>query len=219
MPRTRAAGFEGQREHIIRQAAALFARNGYTGTSMNEVAAACGLSKAALYHYVSDKSELLVYICESHIQRLCTLIDEVERQALPPEAGLTLMVHRFVAEYAGAENEHRVLTEDVKFLDQKDRKRILDGQRKVVDAMAGAMIGVRPELAGSSMAKPLTMLLFGMINWMFMWRKPDGVLTHERMAVMVTDLLFGGLGAVRLDGKPKRAGKPAAGKAKRPGQD
>jgi TetR/AcrR family transcriptional regulator len=213
MPRTRAAGFEGQRERIVKQAAALFAHSGYTGTSMNEVAAACGVSKAALYHYVSDKSELLVYICESHIERLCMLIDEVEQQSLPPEAGLKLMVHRFVEAYAGAENEHRVLTEDVKFLERKDRKRILDGQRKVVNAMARAMIAVRPDLEGSRMAKPLTMLLFGMINWMFMWLKPNGALTHERMALVVTDLLFGGLGAVKLDDKPKRARKPAAGKS------
>jgi len=69
----------------------------------------------------------------------------------------------------------------------------------VVGAMAQAMIGVRPELDASKMAKPLTMLLFGMINWMFMWLKPDGGLTHERMAMVVSDLLFGGIGAVRLE--------------------
>jgi hypothetical protein len=92
-----------------------------------------------------------------------------------------------------------VLTEDVRFLEEKDQKHIFSGERKVVDAMAQAMIGVRPELDASRMAKPLTMLLFGMINWMFMWLKPDGELTHERMAVVVSDLLFGGIGAVGLE--------------------
>lgn len=199
MARKRAAGFDNQREQIIEQAAALFARNGFVGTSMNEVALACGLSKAALYHYVSDKYELLMYICEGHIERLCALVEEVGQQDLEPEPRLRLMVERFVEEYADAQNEHRVLTEDVRFLEPKDQKRILAGERKVVDAMAQAMVGVRPELAESSMAKPITMLLFGMINWMFMWLKPEGKLTHERMAVVVSDLLFGGIGAVGLD--------------------
>jgi AcrR family transcriptional regulator len=202
MPRKRAAGFDHQRELIIERAAALFARNGFTATTMNEVADACSLSKASLYHYVSDKNELLVYICEGHIERLCALVDEVEQQALAPEPKLRLMVQRFVEEYADAQNEHRVLTEDVKFLQAKDRKRIINGERKVVAAMAQAMIGVRPELEASRMAKPITMLLFGMINWMFMWLKPDGELTHEAMAVVVSDLLFGGIGKVNLEKKP-----------------
>jgi len=199
MPRKRAAGFDNQRELIIEQAATLFARNGFPGTSMNEVAQACDLSKASLYHYVSDKYQLLMYICEGHIERLCALVDEVGSQQLAPEERLRLMVQRFVEEYADAQNEHRVLTEDVRFLNEADQQRILGGERKVVDAMAQAMIAVRPELDASKMAKPLTMLLFGMINWMFMWLKPDGELTHARMAAVVSDLLFGGIGAVRLE--------------------
>ncbi|MGX9935802.1 TetR/AcrR family transcriptional regulator [Advenella kashmirensis] len=199
MPRKRAAGFDNQREFIIQQAATLFARNGFPRTSMNEVADACGLSKASLYHYVTDKYQLLIYICEGHIARLCTLVDEVAVLDIEPEPRLRLLVQRFVEEYADAQNEHRVLTEDVRFLEAKDQKRILDGERKVVQAMAQAMIAVRPELNEKRMAKPLTMLLFGMINWMFMWLRREGELSHERMAVVVSDLLFGGINAVGLD--------------------
>ena len=55
MARGRALSYDSQREHILAQAAALFARRGYSGTSMNQVAQACGVSKPALYHYVRDK--------------------------------------------------------------------------------------------------------------------------------------------------------------------
>lgn len=204
MPRKRAAGYDNQRETIIEQAAALFARNGFVGTSMNEVALACGLSKASLYHYFADKHQLLMHICEDHIDRLCALVEEVAQQELLPEPRLRLLIQRFVEEYRDAQNEHRVLTEDVRFLEPGDQKRILNGERKVVKAVADAMCAVRPELDRSRMAKPLAMLLFGMINWMFMWLKPDGELTHERMAVVVSDLLFGGIGAVSLDGAGKK---------------
>ena len=54
MGRGRHAGYDGQREMILAHAAALFARGGYPGTSMNQVAQACGLSKATLYHYYRD---------------------------------------------------------------------------------------------------------------------------------------------------------------------
>ncbi|BEV17471.1 TetR family transcriptional regulator [Herbaspirillum sp. DW155] len=204
MPRKRAAGYDNQRETIVEQAAALFARNGFVGTSMNEVALACGLSKASLYHYFADKHQLLMHICEDHIDRLCGLVDEVAQQELDPEPRLRLLIQRFVEEYRDAQNEHRVLTEDVRFLEPADQKRILNGERKVVKAVADAMCAVRPELDRSRMGKPLAMLLFGMINWMFMWFKPEGELTHERMAVVVSELLFGGIGAVSLDGAGKK---------------
>lgn len=99
MPRKRAAGYDNQRETIVEQAAALFARNGFVGTSMNEVALACGLSKASLYHYFADKHQLLMHICEDHIDRLCALVDEVAQQDLAPEPRLRLLVQRFVEEY------------------------------------------------------------------------------------------------------------------------
>ena len=59
MARGRALGYDVQREAILAHAAELFAQQGYVGTSMNQVATACGLSKPALYHYVRDKSDLL----------------------------------------------------------------------------------------------------------------------------------------------------------------
>ena len=74
MPRGRAPGYALQREEILVQAAELFARQGYTATSMNQVAAACGVSKPALYHYVSDKYQLLVEIAAGHIARLQALV-------------------------------------------------------------------------------------------------------------------------------------------------
>ncbi len=51
MARPRSSGYDEQREMILARAAHLFARGGYPGTSMNQVAEACGLSKATLYHY------------------------------------------------------------------------------------------------------------------------------------------------------------------------
>jgi len=57
---------------------------------------------------------------------------------------------------------------------------------------------LRPELKTAALATPMTMLLFGMINWMFTWMKPAGALDHRTLAPMVADLFLGGLPAVRL---------------------
>jgi AcrR family transcriptional regulator len=212
MARGRSPGYDDRREMILDHAAQLFANRGYSATSMNQVAEACGFSKALLYHYYRDKYSLLVSIAENHVSRLEDLVADVEGQKLPPEAKLRELIRRFVEEYAGAKHAHRVLTEDVKFMQDADRQRVLETQRTVVNGFARVVIELRPDLKKASIAKPLTMLLFGMINWMFTWLRPDGSLTHEDMAPLVADLFFGGLGAVRKPRVPSRthALSPAA---------
>jgi AcrR family transcriptional regulator len=197
MPRGRAKNYDDQRELILGRAATLFAHRGYPGTSMNEVAQACGLSKATLYHYYKDKYALLVSITEGHVQRLHGLVAEVSAERLDAPAHFRELVRRIVEEYAGAQHAHRVLTEDVRFLRDADRERVLGKEREVVAGFTRAVIALRPELKRAKLAKPMTMLLFGMINWMFTWLKPDGELDHAAIAPMVADLFLGGLPNVK----------------------
>ena len=205
MARGRAKGYDEQREAILSRAGELFARQGYHAASMNQVAEACGLSKATLYHYYRDKDALLVQIADAHVSRLRALVAEVRALPLPPEAMFRELVRRIVEEYAGAQHAHRVLTEDVKFLNSADRDRILDKEREVVAGFAAVVGALRPELARTALAKPMTMLLFGMINWMFTWVKPGGALGHAALAPMVAELFLGGLPAVPLHEKAEAA--------------
>ena len=193
MARPRSQGFDAQRDQLLAAAARLFANQGYTATTMQQVAEAAGLGKATLYHYVRDKPALLAAIAGGHVTRLEALVGEVAAEALPPEPHLARLIERFLRAYAHAQHEHRVLTEDVKFLPAPEREALLEGQRRVVQAFADAVAALRPELAAARLAKPVAMLLFGMINWTFTWLRADGALTHEAMAPLVTRLFVGGL--------------------------
>jgi AcrR family transcriptional regulator len=195
--RTRATGYDQQRQTILAHAAHLFARHGYSAASMNQVAEACGLSKAALYYYYRSKYTLLLSIAEGHVSRLQAVVDEVSLEKHPPERELRELIRRFLGEYADAQYAHRVLTEDVRFLKPADRERVLGREREVVAGFARAVGRIRPELRRAALAKPLTMLLFGMINWMFTWMDPEGPLDYDAMSPVVADLFLGGLAAVK----------------------
>jgi TetR/AcrR family transcriptional regulator len=195
--RPRSATYDDQREQILSAAAALFASRGFTAATMNDVAAASGVSKATLYHYVRDKHDLLAQITAGHVARLEALVADVSARGLAPENHLRELIERFMRTYAHAEHEHRVLTEDVKFLADDERHAVLEAQRRVVRAFARAVAALRPELREQQLDTPLAMLLFGMINWTFTWLKPSGALTHETLAPVVVDLFFGGLSAVQ----------------------
>ena len=206
MARGRARGYDEQRDAIVARAAELFARHGFHATSMSQLAEATGLSKPTLYHYYRDKDAMLVQIAEGHVSRLVALVDEVDARQLPPEARLREMIRRIVVEYADAQHAHRVLTEDVKFLPPADRSRILARERHVVARFAAAVAALRPELRDAALDKPLTMLLFGMINWMFTWVKPQRGLDYHRLAPLVVELFLGGLPAVPLPQAAEMAG-------------
>lgn len=198
MARGRAAGYEDQRDMILTHAAHLFARRGYPATTMNEVALACGTSKATLYHYYKDKYSLLVSIADGHVSSLQALVQDVQQSTLAPDQHLRVMIERIVQEYAGAQDAHRVLTEDVKFLQAPERERVLNKERAVVAGFAQAVQALHPEMKTTPLTTPLTMLLFGMVNWMFTWMRPDGGLGYDAMAKIVADLFIGGLQHVRV---------------------
>lgn len=204
MARGRSATYDQQRDEILARAAELFANQGYAGTSMNEVAGACGVTKPALYHYFRDKDALLAAIAQGHIDHLEEIVADVRATQLPPAEHLRALIQRFVHDYADSQHEHRVLTQDVKFLPPEDRQRVLDGERRVVAAFADAIAAVRPDTQRAALHKPLTMLLFGMMNWLFTWLRPGGELSHEAVGQIVADLFFGGLPAVRAPAVPVR---------------
>lgn len=194
--RKRTANYNEQHHAILTQAAKLFAQRGYSATSVNEVAQACGLSKPALYHYMRDKYDLLVNICAGHVERLEALVEAVAKRQLAPQEQLCELIRCFVEAYADGQDAHRVLIADAKFLHEIDRTRVLDSERRIVTAFAQTITDLYPHLAAQQLSKPLTMLLFGMINWMFTWLKPNGALSYQTMAPLVTQLFFGGLTAV-----------------------
>jgi AcrR family transcriptional regulator len=70
MGRTAGATAAGTRERLLRAAADVFARRGYDGTRVSDIAAAAGLSNGAMYAYFGSKAELLVGALRAHGSRL-----------------------------------------------------------------------------------------------------------------------------------------------------
>lgn len=66
------------KEKILEEALKLFARSGYKGTSMNEIAAQIGVSKAALYKHYSSKQKILDSIVERMNQMDAERVKEYE---------------------------------------------------------------------------------------------------------------------------------------------
>lgn len=207
MARTKAATHDQQRNAILAKAAELFADKGFHATSMSQLAAACGVSKPLLYHYAKDKAEMLFSVADSYMDTLVELVDEVESEALPPEAHLRRLIARFLETYATAHSHHRVLVQDVRHLDEAPRQQVADKERAVVAAFARAVAAVEPGISAKGLDKVVAMILFGMMNWTFTWLRANGPLTYEDMAPLVTGILLNGVHGTL--GERKQSNVPA----------
>lgn len=193
MSRTKTASFEIQKAFIQNAAATLFAKEGFHNTSMSQLASHCNISKPLLYHYYKDKEEILFNIASDYMGELVGLTRAPKLDNLKGEAKLRILIADFMKQYEHAQSQHIVLTQDVKFLSSERLDAIIFKQREVVKQFNNVICEMCPELAAKSLDKPITMVLFGMINWTFTWLRADGKLSYEQMGKLATDLFISGV--------------------------
>ena len=62
------------RERLRTEATHQFVERGYDGTSMQQIADACGVTKAALYYHYAGKAELLLDIVDGYLDRVASVV-------------------------------------------------------------------------------------------------------------------------------------------------
>ncbi|GAB6847358.1 TetR/AcrR family transcriptional regulator [Paraburkholderia sp. A1RI_3L] len=197
MARTRAPDHDTQRDQILELAAGKFAQTSYPSTSMADLAAASGTSKARLYHYYESKEAILFDLLDRYTKRLMLIIAEVEgasqRRGLDERETFAELVRAFLAEYETSHSRHVALLNDVKYLEDAQREIILNRQRDVVAAFARQLSRAYPERVTRENQTALTMMVFGMINWTFTWLKPGGRMGYRDFAEQVVAVIDHGL--------------------------
>ena len=197
MARPKSSQHELKRDEILDVAAQCFADRSYPAASMNDIAAACGASKARLYHYYESKEAILFDLLDRYTQRLLAVIGQAEATAqrgnLDDRAALHELVRAFLEEYENSATRLGALLHDTKFLGEAQRDLIVERQRDVVSAMTRFLRRAYPQRVTPANQTPVTMMLFGMINWTFTWLRPGGAMSYSAFAEEVVAMLENGL--------------------------
>lgn len=197
MARTQAADYDERKEAIVEAAAALYARRGFNGASVADLAERCKTSKSLIYHYYQSKEDILFDVMVSHVRAL----EEAAREAVAGDGDaaekLRRLAHAFMALYVGAADRHKVLLNELDNLDDKRRAEIVKTQRELIEIVQRLLSEIQPKLkkrAGESYAA--AMLFFGMINWTHTWFDSKGPVSADDIAEMAVDIVLDGLSAV-----------------------
>ena len=165
MARSRAKDYDEKRLTILRRSAELFAGSGYVGTSMNMIANACRVSKALLYHYYPDKEAILFDILSSHLERLVAAVRNASATETDPAERFRIIVATLLELYRDADAEHQVQISNLKLLPKQKQLPLLSDERILVEMVSDALARALPATKSKRMLKPLTMNVFGMLNW------------------------------------------------------
>ena len=188
MPRRRAVSYDTKLEHIRDTAAGLFARDGFSRTSMAELAAACGVSKALLYHYFDSKEALLFDILQAYLGDLEKVVALDAGVAGTARIHLRDLIRGLLWQYREAGNTHKLLTFELPVLPADQQSELRAAERRIMSRFDVALAAAAQEAGRTTpLDGPRAMMLFGTLNWTYTWFREDGKLSLDDYCELVTD--------------------------------
>jgi TetR/AcrR family transcriptional regulator, cholesterol catabolism regulator len=190
---------------ILSEAERIFARKGYEGASMRDIAVACGISKSLLYHHFANKDEIYSRVAVGSTDELYLFV----RDRIPPGPP-SAKIRAFMVATAEYFRRHRWawIASTTAFWNDPDRHRQKERLTRR-DRYENFLRGLIEEaIAAGEIRKvdvPMTgRLILSSLNWMHRWYNPNKSLTPEQIADFYFDIVFNGLqaGEVALQAPP-----------------
>jgi AcrR family transcriptional regulator len=182
---------------VLEGALEAFARHGYHGTSIRDLAAAADLSVPGLYHHYSSKQEILAEL-------MMTIMDGLlarSRAALEsagddPSERFDAVVESMLRFHMMRRAQAFVASSEIRSLDSGNRERYVarrDEQQALVDHVvsAGIAVGAFTTVYPEDAARAVSSLCVGLASWY----RDDGPLSPDELVVRHLALARGIIGA------------------------
>jgi AcrR family transcriptional regulator len=178
---------------VLDIAVAAFNDHGYEATSMEMLAQRLGTSKSAVYYHVSGKEDILRLALDRALSELELVLTKEKATKGPAEDRLRFVLRGAV----------EVLVKDLPYVtlllrlrgNTEVERHALERRRGFTHAVADLVDEARDDgaMRADIDARTTTRLLFGMINSIVEWYRPDGPITPDRLADDVISVAFDGL--------------------------
>ena len=188
-----------RKEELLRISAKLFKVHGYHGTSMQNIADACGLEKASLYHHFTGKETLVYEIISTALASAIDKLDGVlNDKAITSSASrlrsATISLVNDICGELDASVAFTVMT-DGEILSPPLREQYValrDDFEKRFRSIIDEGID-NGEFQQQRETSVVTKGILGMIAWVPMWYRPTGELTSAQVGEELAELAVGAL--------------------------
>jgi AcrR family transcriptional regulator len=125
-----------KKEQIRRAALAVFARRGFHGTTVEDIAQEAGIAKGTIYLYYTSKQEILIAIFRRYIDAMLDFVDGLLDSALSVSEILAEFVKRQIDMIREEPDLMRVLSRRSLLALSDGDERMLEFQRYLLDRIA-----------------------------------------------------------------------------------
>jgi len=187
---------------LLRAAAGLMARRGFSDTSIRDVAGETGISLGGLYYYFENKEDLLFLIQERTFGDLLAMQEETLAAGGDAESRLRRLVRNHLHHFVERADELKVCTYELESLNGDRYDAIADLRRRYYHRLAETVAeawGLPPASAAADpRVRHAALFIFGMLNWIFTWYdaardEPVDRLGDEMIALVLDGLRAGPL--------------------------
>jgi TetR/AcrR family transcriptional regulator, cholesterol catabolism regulator len=182
--------YDEKLDSILSAAAVIFAEKGYHNASIRDIARATGVSLSGLYYYFQSKEELL-FVIQDH--SFGTLLEKLEGSVLKiedPEEKIRVVIDTHLRFFLSNMPEMKVLSHEAGSLGGDYYERVNAKKRKLAQFINGILDELRPESDVSS--RVATFALFGMMNWIYTWYRPDRDVGVDKLVSDMTHIFLSG---------------------------
>jgi AcrR family transcriptional regulator len=181
------------KERIVEEAARLFNRYGYRGTTLDLVARALGVTRPALYYHVKSKEELLFQCYALPIQIGLDGIQRAVAASPAPEEQLRLALEHYITGITDQLSGSVVMLEE-RTLSAAHRQQVIAWRDEYERQLRGILArGIECDVFVRCNPKIVGFALLGAGNWIPKWYNPGGASTGKEVAAIFSRFLVRGL--------------------------
>lgn len=178
---------------IVDIAVQVFLRRGYDGASLDQVAAAAGITKASIYYHAEGKEALLARGAGRALDALFAVLAEPAALEGRQIDRLKHVIRRTVEITVKRLPEVALL---LRVRGNTETERWILEQRRRFDRLVAKIVGeaqAKGQIRADIEAGLVTRLLFGMLNSITEWYRPGGGLSTDDIVAAATRIAFDGL--------------------------
>lgn len=183
------------REKLLQAAVDLFYEKGYASTSIREIGAKAGITNSLIYHYFTNKEEMLFEIVNRSVGDLIETLKEAVRGANDPLDCLRqMLIAQTALLSAKREKESKILYSEYHWLTGAKSKALQKSQREVYDLYIEKCKQLKQlDILNDIDLTVLTFSIFGVLFGFFRWYKDTGMLRKEDVAENIWKFVFYGM--------------------------
>ncbi|MFT9846990.1 TetR/AcrR family transcriptional regulator [Aneurinibacillus sp. REN35] len=184
------------KEKILQQSIALFERNGFSETSIQDIVTTLQVTKGTFYYYFTSKEQLLTQI---HLQYIDSILEKQRHIIDDPDKTwkekLFDVVHMLIQQIEAQGASARIFFRELinikgAFLDELLTKR--DQFRFTFQYLIEQGIE-NGEFRSDLPADMMTFAVLGACNWSYMWFKPEGPVPDSEVAHTFVEMFLNGM--------------------------